>query len=214
MKAWWTVQAARINALSLRERVFLFLSVLAVLLALADVLWLSPAQTTHKQLKQSFERQSAELKSALTAVKALARPIDDGQEEHNEISLVKARQEAVRQDIKTVLPDAGNATPLAQVLTQLLRRHEGLTLVHIAALAPELASDVVPAPAGRPAVPGAVVTRQGVEMTVAGPYMDLIRFVQTLENSLPQVRWGVMSLKKDKQDSELSLQLFLLGLKP
>ena len=47
MKAWWAIQAGRINALSLRERLFLFLSLLVVILAIADVLWLNPAQTAY-----------------------------------------------------------------------------------------------------------------------------------------------------------------------
>ena len=49
MKAWWLAQMARIDNLSLRERIFLFLSILVCALALADTLWLSPAQTAHKQ---------------------------------------------------------------------------------------------------------------------------------------------------------------------
>ena len=44
MKAWWIAQSARINALSLRERLFLFISLLVVALALADLIWLTPQE--------------------------------------------------------------------------------------------------------------------------------------------------------------------------
>ena len=50
---------ARIEALSLRERIFLFLSVLVVCGAVFDALWLSPAQTVRKQLLMRFEKQTA-----------------------------------------------------------------------------------------------------------------------------------------------------------
>ena len=74
MKNWWTLQSARINALSLRERVFLFLSVLACGMALVDVVWWSPAQVAHKQLTQRFEKQSAELKRVRDTVRTSATP--------------------------------------------------------------------------------------------------------------------------------------------
>ena len=52
MKQWWQVQAARIDAMTLRERVILFLVLIFVALAMADALLLSPAQTAHKQVVQ------------------------------------------------------------------------------------------------------------------------------------------------------------------
>ena len=61
MKAWWIAQSARINALSLRERLFLFISLLVVALALADLIWLTPAQKAMKQVQQQFVTQSSEV---------------------------------------------------------------------------------------------------------------------------------------------------------
>ena len=62
----------------MRERVFLFVSLIAGALALADVLWLSPAQVAHKQLTQRFDKQSAELQRARDELKTVARPVDAG----------------------------------------------------------------------------------------------------------------------------------------
>jgi MSHA biogenesis protein MshJ len=209
MKRWWQTgwekQSARIDALSLRERVFLFLSVLVCCVAVVDVFWLSPAQSTHQQLTQRFEKQSAELQRARDALKTMAKPVNGSQAVRDEIAGVKSRLDAVNQNIKEVLPTAAQATPLAQVLVPLLRRHEGLTLLRTTAVAPEPATKA--APAGG-------LTRQGVELTVSGSYAELTRYVQTLEQTLPYVRWGVMKLKSDKLPPELTLQLFLVGLQP
>jgi MSHA biogenesis protein MshJ len=49
---------------------------------------------------------------------------------------------------------------------------------------------------------------------VAGTYPDLTQYVQTLESAMPQVRWGVMTLKSDTLPPQLTLQLFLLGVQP
>jgi hypothetical protein len=55
------------------------------------------------------------------------------------------------------------------------------------------------------------VTRQGLELTVAGPYLELIGYVQTLERSLPALRWGGMKIVSDKQPVLLTLQVSLVG---
>lgn len=208
-KSWWGVQSARINALSLRERVFIFLSIIACCSALANVVWLLPAQVAHKQSTQRFDKQSADVQRARDELKSSAKPVDSTKVVRDEIAAVKIRLDAVNQNIKDVLPTAPDATPLAQVLVHLLRRYEGLTLVHTSALAPEAA--VVQAAAGTAAAPVGF-TRQGVELTVTGPYPDLMRYVQTLEKALPNVRWGVMRLKSEKLPPELTLKLFLVGI--
>src|SRR5665647_2926159 len=103
-KKWWGVQSGRVNALSLRERVFLFLSVMACCMALADVLWLSPAQLAHKQLTQRFEKQSADLQRARDELKTVAQPIDVGRGARDEIAALKTRLDSVNLTIKEVLP--------------------------------------------------------------------------------------------------------------
>ena len=194
MKRWWDAQSARINALSLRERIFLFLAVIACGMALVDSLWLSPAQVAHKQLTQRFEKQSSELQRSRDTLRLTATPLDSNKPLRDEISTVAAQLEATNSLIKGLLPSAPGETPLTQVLNQFLRRHEGLTLVRTTALAPEAASVSHAA-----MTPGAValpagLTRQGVELVVSGPYPQLTRYVQALEAALPNVRWGAMTV--------------------
>lgn len=215
MKGQWETLSARINALSLRERVFLFLSVVACCLALVDVVWLSPAQLMHKQLLLRFDKQSADLQRARAELKVVDKPTDGVKAVREEIAVLKNRIDAVNLDIKEVLPATTEVTPLAQVLVHFLRRHEGLTLVRTSVVAPEAASvkAAQAANAGSTVAPVAL-TRQGVELTVSGPYPELTRYVQTLEKALPNVRWGPMTLKSEKSPPELKLQLFVVGVQP
>ena len=215
MKNWWKKQSVRIDALSLRERVFLFLAVIAVCLAFADLVWLEPAKKVHRQLNQRFDKQGTDLQQARKELDAVATPLDTSKVLKNEIAAAKTRLDAVNKSIKEVLPSATQSTPLAQVLVHVLRRHEGLTLVSTAALFPE-AAVAGAAQASQPAGPSALelpqgLTRQGVELTVSGSYADLTRYVQTLEKLLPHVRWGTMRLKSEKLPPELTLQLYLIG---
>jgi MSHA biogenesis protein MshJ len=210
MKRWWEAQAARIDALSLRERVFLFLSVLACGVALIDTFWLSPARLAHQQLTQRFEKQNAELKNLREALKPQVQPQAIKQPVAEELASVKARLDEVNQNIQQASDASHQGTPLDQVLVHLLRRHEGLTLLHTATLGPETTSKAVPAAASAPAG----LTRRGMDLTVSGPYTELTRYVQALEQALPAVRWGSMQLKSEKQPPELSLQLFLVEVQP
>jgi MSHA biogenesis protein MshJ len=98
--------------------------------------------------------------------------------------------------------------PLAKVLVHLLQQHKGLTLLRTSSTILQKArgNDIQTAaelPAG--------LTQQGVELTLSGPYSELTRYVQTLENELPHVRWGSMKLISENSPTELTLQLFVVG---
>ncbi len=204
----WSTLAGRINAMSLRERVLLFVSVIVCLIVFADTFWLSPAQVTHKLLVQRYDRQRHELNDTRQALSKLARPVDAGKVVRDQIAATELRLAEVNENIHQIAPTPANTPPLVQVLTHLLRRHDGLTLVRTATVAP-----VTPGAANADAGLGGW-TKQGVELTVSGPYAELTRYVQALERALPYVRWGTMTLRSDKPPVELTLQLFLVGVKP
>ncbi|MDO8698955.1 MAG: hypothetical protein Q7J75_00780 [Rhodoferax sp.] len=212
MKAWWSKITTRVDALSLRERAFMFLSVIAIFLALADVMWLSPAQVAHKQLTQRFQKQTVELQRVRDELKLAGLPANGVKSLSAEIATVKASLATVNQKIAMVLPTASDSTPLTQALVHLLRRHEGLTLVRTATALPD-ASLAKTSQTGGSGLPVGM-TRQGVELTVSGSYPELMRYVQALETAMPNIRWGVMKLKSEKMPPELTLQLFLIGVQP
>lgn len=210
MKQWWQQQVVRIDALSLRERAFLFLSVIVVCLALADVLWLSPAQVAHQQVTQRFAAQGAELSRLRDELKSIAQPVDASKAVRDDIAAANARLEAVNQEITTVAPFADGGPALEQVLVQFLRRQEGLTLLSTGTLKQDAAIPVAPATAAAPTG----LSKRGMELRVAGPYPELVRYVKTLENALPALRWGALQLKSEKQPPELTLQVYVVGVQP
>lgn len=208
LKLWWDKQAVRIDLLSLRERVFLFVSVIACCMALAEVMWLSPAQVAHKQVTQRFATQGSELIRLREELKTTSQPVDASKAVRDDLQVETARLEAVNQEIKTVAPVAQGGPALEQVLVQFLRRHEGLTLLSVGTLNQELASG--PATAAAPVG----LSKRGLELKVSGPYAELVRYVKALENALPSLRWGAMQLKSEKQPPELTLQVYVVGAQP
>lgn len=204
MKRWWTIMSARVDALSLRERVFLFVTLLVLCMLMANVLWLTPAQQQHRQLTQRFAAQDVELQTLRDELGSTSGETGEAKQKREQLAQMRDRLAVVNAEIAATPQAKEDETPLARVLVHFLRRHEGLVLVRTATLAPE----------NRSAQAAGEVTglrRQGLELTVAGPYAELARYVQTLERALPALRWGTMKMNSEQQPAQLTLQVWLVG---
>jgi MSHA biogenesis protein MshJ len=215
MNERWKTLAARIDALSLRERAFLFLSLVAVCVALADLAWLSPARLAHQRALQEFTTNNTELQRLRTAVREKPDTPSPVRDLQDRIAKARAQVDAVNRDIATVNGPTRSPPRLQDLLSQFLRKHPSLHLVQTANLAPEASAQGAPTPSGTTAArPSGAVLRQGMAVTLAGPYADLVRFTQGLETSLPELRWGTMRLSAAGQPPELTLQVYLVTPQP
>ncbi|MFG6487686.1 hypothetical protein ACG04R_13470 [Roseateles sp. BYS78W] len=221
LRAVWERQAKRIDALSLRERAILFLSIVAVLAALFDKLVLTPV-TARAQLRADAEaQQAAEVAQLREQFVAASRNANDPAGQLRP-QLEAAQAERTRLDAE--LRKAGSTSGgegLSAVLQRLLAQQPGLVLERLALLddlpvtAPRAASAAsVSAPAALPTMPG--MSWQGVELQVLGRYGDIQRYLQALERELPGLRWGEMHLSASgtKEPPRLRAQLFLLKVQP
>jgi MSHA biogenesis protein MshJ len=197
---------ASLNAMSLRDRILLFLLVISLSVFLVERFWVSPAQVAHKVLQQRFAKQSANLQRMSDKFKPSATPVDIQKIQRDEIAAIKVSLDKVNRTISGAGAEA--PMPLAKVLVHLLQQHKGLTLLRTSSATPQKAigNDIQTA-----AELSAGLTQQGVELTLSGPYSELTRYVQTLENELPHVRWGSMKLISENSPAELTLQLFVVG---
>lgn len=219
MSERWTALAARIDALSLRERGFLFLSLVAVCVALADLAWLSPARLAHQRARQEFTATSAELTKLREALRDQADSPNPTKDLRDAIAAAKAQADEVDRAITMQQGPMRSAPSLQELLAHLLRKQPSLQLVQTASLPPDpLASGTgmvsAPQPGASAARGAAPVLRQGMQVTVAGPYADLVRFVQSLETALPELRWGTMRLAANSRPAELTLQVYLVSPQP
>lgn len=196
----------RVDALSTRERVFLFISVFVCLLAIVDFLWLTPALTGYKQLTQRFAAQNTELSRLRDELRMVATPSEASRSARIEMDQVSAQLDAVNQAIVHAAPASQNGVALEPVLAQLLRQQPGLTLLGVSTLEESSAGSANALPTG--------MSRRGLELRVAGPYPELVRYVKSLETNLPALRWGAVSIKSEQQPAELRVQLYVLEVQP
>lgn len=218
MKAYWVNILGRIDALSLRERIFLLVSAIVCCVALVDVLLLTPAQNAQRQLAQRFAAQGAELDRLRDELRRVAQPVDASKSVRDALAETEQRQEALNAQIKTLLPSDQRGPALEQVLVQFLRRQDQLKLVSVNAPMAGAGSAPPAAPtAAGTASPDALppgLTRRTLVLTVAGPYPELVRYLKTLEGALPSLRWGSLRLNSDKTVPELTLQVHVIGVQP
>lgn len=212
MKALWEKYAQRVDALSLRERVFLLMSVLVVLLAVVDTIWLSPAQSAQRQLVQRFGAQTQELNRLRTELQTSGQVPDAGMQLRNDIAATNAQLDEVNRRIQEASRAGDTGLELETVLVQFLRRQEGLTLVNTETLKDELPG--TPAALLAQAQGGASMSRKGLQLRIAGTYPRLVQYVRTLETAMPHLRWGPLRLKSDQQTTELTLQVYLVEVQP
>lgn len=214
MEQWLLQQAERVDRLSQRERVFLFTSVLVVLVAVADSLWLTPAMDAQRKMVQRFSAQTQEINQLRGELQASGLPTNVSGGARDEIAKINAQMDALEGQIQQLAPSSQSGQDLERVLMQFLRKQERLTLLGTGTLRDD-GKGLAPTPpvaelAGLPAT----VRRQGMELRVSGPYNELVRYVRTLETALPGLRWGTMTLRADGRTSELSLQVYVVGLQP
>jgi MSHA biogenesis protein MshJ len=187
MKQVWIAQAKRIDAMSLRERAFMFASIAFALAGLADVMVLSPAFAERRQLSAQMRQQGQQL-SALRAQAGASGPGhgDDSPQgrQRAAIELARVEQRAVDEKIRSQFASQEEMARLPAVLDRLLRRHERLSLVRVGLAAP--------APAATGAAQG--LRWQGVDLSVAGSYADLVHYLTELEQALPGLRWEALQI--------------------
>lgn len=170
--------AARIDAMSLRERVFLFGSVAMVMMAVADQAVITPSlhrqATWHAQL-QATQVELAQQREELTRL-SMPRPPgppaigpDDAGRRLAQLQRALAEARAAEAQLSAQLqPPAGpqSRVALQEVLAQVLQQHRGVTLLRIS-----LQSQGEPGtPASAPPVPLATLAQMAAsDATAADP---------------------------------------------
>lgn len=205
MKQLWLKYAAKIDAMSPRERMLVFFAGLLVTVAILFFAAIDPAQRRHKALLAQMETQKAE-------IAALQKDGSADKEAHPDAQN-RARAEALRQQIgalderlKALHQDLVPAGRVNALLQEILARDARLTLVSLRTLAAEplVGGPEKPAAAGATApgrreVSQGHVYKHGVEITLQGSYAHLHDYLMRLEQAPWRMFWWRARLNADEQ---------------
>jgi len=204
VKARWKEWSARIDELSLRERALLFVGGAIAVVLVAHALLLQPLTRQQRGYLDRIRQDESQLKSVQETIDKLARSPAD--------AAATARAERVRQlegqlaNAEKHLGDKRNVEISPERLPSLLRdvlgstrqvRMLSLRVVPSSAIAPDPVSAKPaagkPPPPAIPALPQ--LYRHGVEIEMAGPYLDLLKYLEDVEALPWNLRLTQLELK-------------------
>lgn len=228
MKQHWLRISNVIDNLSLRERVMIFLAATFVLLSLMDVLLLDPLLARQKSLSTHVIQQQEKMKEMQGQMQDLLQA--KHQEEHSPLRehIAQLKRQLQEQDsyLQSRRDRLVEPNKMTSLLKQVLERNGRLQLVELKTLPVSLliekrqdagaAGHTMPASSPEPekqTYAQKQIFKHGVQITVRGGYLDLLRYVTALEKLPVQMFWGGADLSVEKYpEGMLTLTIYTLSL--
>lgn len=219
MKAQWEKLSSRIDGMTLRERVAIFVATVATVLFVIYSLVLEPLFARNQMLAQQIRQQNLQMEAANAGVAAQMAAFNANPDAAALKRLAELKSEAAALAASLRATQRGLVAPekMGQLLQALLRSNGKVKLLSLRTLpvsglgaAQEKGekADAKPAPAQRE-----LLYRHGVELVLQGGYLDMLDYMAALERSPQQVFWGRAQLDAhDYPNSTLTLTLYTLGL--
>ena len=185
MKALLKRYAERIDNASLRERVLIFLATALVLIFVVNAALIKPLRDAQRRLNSNIAQNERELRTIQGEVQRLARARDADPDARNRERAAVLRAELALLDGKIAAEQRRFTTPerMRELLEEMLEREKRLRLIDLKTL-PVTDMAATQGQAGRR------VFRHGVELTLAGSYLDLYAYLAALEGLKTQLYWG------------------------
>jgi MSHA biogenesis protein MshJ len=223
MKRYWDLARAKIDEMSLRERAMIFIAAGFVLISLVNSVLLDPLLAKQKVLSAQVVQQQEKMKELQGQIQSLLQAKQDDQSSPLRMRTVELKQQLQEldgylQNRSSRLVEPGK---MADLLKQVLSKNGNLQLVELKTLPASPLIEKLKSENGIEQIAQAVpsndmqkqIFKHGVQISVRGGYLDLLRYVSMLEKMPAQMFWGEVSLNVEQYpDSILTLTLYTLSL--
>lgn len=206
----------RIDAMSLRERAILFMSVLVALFLLADQVLFPALRAQQKKLEKEIGAQIAQLNTINAQITRIVRENTEDPDVVLRARLAELKKRYAELDISASDITRGLVSPreMTRLVQAMLRDNNALQLVKAENLPPE----AIPLADGQkpgttPAAGAPAIYRHGLRLQVKGRYPDIVRYLYKLERLNWRVMWGEVQLDSQRYPSTTAtLTLYTLSL--
>jgi MSHA biogenesis protein MshJ len=214
LKEHWLDWSTRFAALQQREKLMVAGAVLFAILFGGHAFWIEPAQLKKSRLQKTIAQQQDEQAQLATQLAALIRQTGDPDAANRaELERLEKRIAETRRDIQGFDRLLVPPEQAALLLQALLARHRGLNLVSLTTLPPRPLIEKAANADGKPVVSADDnIYRHGIEIKVAGSYLDLLAYVAELNGNAQKLLWDGMRLSSKYPVSELTLTVYTLSL--
>ena len=228
LKAQWQRLADRVDAMSLRERALIFLAVAMVLIVLVNTVLIDPLLVRHKKLQQQIAQTQEKTNAMQTQIQTLVKTwnVDPDIALRSRLAQLREQSEQTGKTLEDIQSGLVPPQRMPALLEDILRHNRSLRLVALKTLPVTILGEPEataagkaagetdkPAQAQKPATPESIVYKHGVEITVEGSYLDLLRYLTEIESLPWHMFWGKADLDVEKYPKvTLTLRLYTLSL--
>jgi MSHA biogenesis protein MshJ len=226
MKQPWLAFAARIDALSQRERVMVFAATAAGLVFVVHAGVIGPLLRKQELLRSEIVQQQHSIAGINEEIVQKLKEAEADPDAPVRARLGETRAESARlgESLRTMQQGLVPPERVAPLLESILRANGRLKMVSVRTLPVEPLSgigakkELAAEPAAAAAATKATAKREllfrhGVEVTVRGSYLDMVDYMTALEALPTQLFWGRAQLEVEEYPSvRLTLTLHTLSL--
>lgn len=177
--------AERIDNATLRERVLLFAAAALIVIFVVNATLIQPLRDTQRRLGADIAQKEAELRTIQGGLQRMMRAQRVDPDARNRERIAQLQLEVNSLDA-SIAEEQRRFTPpqrMRQVLEEMLERGKRLQVLDMKTLP---ASDL----SATQGQSGRRVFRHGMEITLAGSYLDLYAYLHGLEALPTQLYWG------------------------
>lgn len=215
----WQALSAKFAALEARERWMVFAAGLVVIWFILNTLFVAPVTQKLAALRTEITQSQSQLDEIQQQLNAFAQtPVRDinavNQEKIAGLDASVQAQSTKIQNLNHVLIKPEN---MAALLKDVLQKNANLNLVAMKTMAPEILLKKDTQQSAQPTdvheAGAPVIYKHGLEITLSGQYLELLKYAESLEKSNLHVLWSNASLDaKDYPVSQLTLSVYALSL--
>ncbi len=204
--------ADRLDAMSLRERVLIFLAAAVVIVAIADSALFDPISRRQKVNSQRIHQQEDEIRTMQGQVQAYAqaRTGDDANAKRQRLEKRKLELAALDRELAGRRSELVPPERMAKMLHEIVKRNPDIELVSLRSLPASGLAQSLTAILGSG---GLALYRHGIEITVSGSYLKMLAYVGQLERLPAKIMWGNMELQAGAYPA-VTLKITLYTLSP
>lgn len=216
----------RIDALSLRERGILFVTLLAALFMFAHKFLFAGLLAERAQLERQNDARLHEIRAIHGQVERIVREAAQDPDAASRLRVTELRERLRAMEVSAADVTRGLVSPreMTKLVREMLARNRGLEVVKVENLPAEpLVPAVTPAPAKgeagaktatAPAPAANGVYRHGMRVTLRGRYVEIVRYLQSLEGLTWKVLWSEARLEAEESSplSRITLTVYTLGI--
>jgi MSHA biogenesis protein MshJ len=200
----------RIDAMSLRERGLIFVTLLVALYFVAVNVLFGSVNSEKDRLQKQVNQLHEETRALESQVQVIA-----GGGENDPDTVKRKKIASLQENLKTMdvafnRVTAGLVPPkeMSKLVEQMLLKNHGLEVIKVESLP---STPLLEGSAGGGS-DGSMVYKHGMRIELKGSYLDILRYLRSLEGLEWKVFWGQVTLQTEKYPvSKVSLLIYTLS---